>query len=37
MGEENGMVEIEKWLEIYHQAMEREFGDRILFLGIQGS
>lgn len=37
MGEENGMAEIEKWLEIYHQAMEREFGDRILFLGIQGS
>lgn len=37
MGEENEMVEIEKWLEIYHQAMEREFGDRILFLGIQGS
>lgn len=31
------MIEIETWLQAYQQAVGNEFGDRVLFIGLQGS
>ncbi len=31
------MIDMEKWLQLFTEQMDRYFGDRLVFIGLQGS